>query len=473
MTKPRAEPGSFRDRDGRIFYLGDEVYRALSETARDDWQRVSEAQFFKQARSLGRVVATEVADPALLPSSEQEAQEWVGALRHERVPFVSYPYEWTFGMLRDAALLQLELLDSALGEGFVLKDSTPYNVQFFGHRPTFIDIPSFRPLAPGEPWIGYLQFCQLYLYPLMLTAYKGLPFQDWLRGDLDGIEPEEIDAILSGRHRLRRGVFTHVYLQRRLKDMTSNSDKSVRREVKDVGFSRDLIKANVRGLKKLVSRLEWSRARSQWSHYEKEHNYDDVDRATKERFVEKAAAAGDFELAWDLGANTGFFSRLLAKHVGYVVALEGDGLAAEELYRSLKQESPERANILPLVMNLANPSPGHGWLGLERRGLSDRGRPDLVVALALLHHLVIAANVPMAELIGWFHSLGAYLVVEMVTKEDPMVKRLLLNKDDLYDDYERDFFERLLEQRFEIIERVELSSGSRFIYSARPRNLEP
>src|SRR5512133_1851854 len=202
-TASTPEPASFRDPEARVVYSASgEVLRELSPRAREDWDALERTRFFRRALEDGRIVATEELEP--------------GLLRHERLPFVSYPYEWPFEMLRDAALLQLSLLDDALAEGFVLKDGSPYNVQWRGSEPVFVDVGSFERLREGEPWAGYRQFCMLFLYPLMLQAYRGVPFQPWLRGAIDGITPAEANRLLSMRDRLRRGVLTHVVLHSRL-----------------------------------------------------------------------------------------------------------------------------------------------------------------------------------------------------------------------------------------------------------------
>ncbi|MDX1645124.1 MAG: class I SAM-dependent methyltransferase, partial [Thermoanaerobaculia bacterium] len=356
-----------------------------------------------------------------------------------------------------------------LDEGFVVKDASAYNIQWIGARPVFIDLPSFQRHEEGEPWIGYLQFCQLFLYPLMLTAYRGLPFQPWLRGSLEGISPEECADLLSLRDRLRPGVFLDVYLQSRLQRAASGRRVSARREVQRSGFSAEMIRRNVRRLMKVVDRLEWRQDRSTWSEYEREHGYDEADLAAKRSFVGRALERRRWSLVWDLGANTGAYSKLAANSAEYVVSMDADRLAVERLYRELAPGEREVGNLLPLVQNIGDPSPSQGWRLAERRSLAARGAPDLVLALALVHHLVLGANIPLDEVVTWLADLGGHLVIEWVGRSDPMVERLLLNKEDLFRDYERETFDRLLEERFEVLERHELDSGTRVLVLARPR----
>jgi precorrin-6B methylase 2 len=470
MADTRLESGSFRDREGRVSYHDGEVYRFLSANALAAYDRLEATRFFRKGLDQGTIIPTVRADLSLLAGAATEPDEqalaWKGALHHERIPFVSYPYEWPFSMLKDAALLHLKLLQAALAEDFVIKDSTPYNVQWRGVRPTFIDVPSFEPLVKGEPWIGYLQFCQLFLYPLLLTAYKGVPYQPWLRGSVDGIEPEQIDRLFGLRDRLRPGVFGHVYLQSKLQAMQANSKTSLRKEARASGFPKAIIQANARKLEKLISNLEWKQSRSEWSHYDQEHSYASEEHKKKEHFVEQTAERVQPDLTWDLGCNTGRFTRLAAKHSGYAVAMDADRLAIERLYQALSNEGV--SNILPLVNNLVDSSPNLGWRLSERKDLATRGRPQLVLALALIHHIVIGCNVPTSEFLDWLATLGATVVLEFVTREDAMVKKLLLNKEDHYFDYERGFFERALARRFTIDQQLELGGGTRILYRIHP-----
>jgi hypothetical protein len=460
------EPGSFRDRTGRVFYAGDAVYRALTPRGLAEWEALAASRFLPRLLAAGDVVATDRAAPP--PDLDGS---WAGLLRHERVPFVSYPYEWCFGMLQAAALLQLELLEAALGEGFSLKDATPFNVQWRGCRPVFIDLLSFYRLQPGEPWVGYRQFCEQFLYPLLLAAYRGVAFQPWLRGRLEGIPPHEADRLLGGFTRFRRGVFTHVYLHARSEARYDRATtRNVKRELAAAGFHRQLILANVRRLTRLVRGLESPWRGSLWASYGDDPGYAAEDREEKERFV--GAAARDIRpaLVWDLGANTGVYSRLAAEDAGYVVALERDLPAVERLYE--EGRAAGRGNVLPLVFDVADPTPALGWRGVERKTLADRGRADLVLCLALIHHLVLGANLRLAHVLDWLGGLGGELVIEFVGREDPMVQRLLRHKDETYEDYRLEVFEKELGERFEVLGRRELRGGQRVLYRARPRAAE-
>ena len=421
-------------------------------------------------RDRGRIVATseeDVSDDLPLLRTDRPA----GVLRHERIPFVSYPYEWTPGMLRDAALLTLDLLLEGLDEDITLKDATPYNVQFRGGQPVFVDVGSFEPMRDGEPWVGYRQFCELFLYPLMLASWKDVPFAPWLRGSLEGIRPGDMRNLLSFRDRFRKGTFTHVFLHARLErsyaDRGATGD-TVKQELKKAGFNKEIVRANVRKMRKLVERLGWEPPKGVWTEYRAVNSYTDDDTARKLAFVGDVAAGQRRSLVWDLGCNDGAFSRICAEHADYVLAVDSDPAPVEILYRRLREEN--RSDILPLTLDLTDASPGLGWRGRERRRLEERGAPDLVLCLALLHHVSITGNVPVAEYVDWLRSLEASVVIEFVRREDPMAKQLLAAKrEDTHPDYDEAFFERCLGEAFEIERREELPSGTRVLYHARPR----
>ncbi|MEE2778021.1 MAG: class I SAM-dependent methyltransferase [Acidobacteriota bacterium] len=468
MTKPATDPGSFRDRESRVFTLDGRLCRALSPTALSEWRFVEQASILHGLIEARKVVGSREVeiDPDILAGI---GPAFVAALEHEPVPFLSYPYEWSFSMLRDAAELTLDILDTALAKGGTLKDASAYNVQFRGAEPVFIDLGSFEKYKSGESWIGYRQFCEMFLFPLMLEAYRGISFQPRLRGCIDGVGTEEMWHTMSVRDLFRRGVPTHVYLQAKLGRTTAATKKNVRKDLAASGFSKEMIRHNVASMRKLIARLRPRASDSHWTAYTDTRSYTQDDTEAKQTFVRRAVDASRPDLVWDLGCNTGEFSKLAAETASYVVAMDQDPQAIDRLYRELPAQHSDR--ILPLVISLTDPSPDLGWRGTERRSIWHRQAPDMILALALTHHLSIAANVPVRDLMEWFAGLGGSLVVEFVSKDDPMVEQLLRNKIDNYSDWQRDVFEAELARHFEIADQVELGSGTRFLYYAHPRAL--
>ena len=462
------EPGSFRDPDSRIFTADGRVLRLLSEQGLADWRKLESSGLLQGLVQEGSLVGTREIELSEVPAGIHGGVAAV--LEHDPIPFVSYPYEWTFGMLRDAALLQLRLLRRALEAGMILKDSSPYNVQWQGARPVFIDVGSFEQLREGEPWAGYRQFCMLFLYPLLLQAWKDVPFQPWLRGSLEGITPHECRSLLSARDLLRRGALSHVVLHDRLERRYEEKEADLKGELRKAGFRKELIVANIRGLERLIGRLRWGAAgaRSAWSEYGLETTYSHDDAERKARFVADAVASEGPRLVWDLGCNEGRHARIAAEGAEHVVAMDADSLVVDRLYGALREENETR--ILPLAVNVVDPPPALGWRGLERRPLLERGRPDLTLCLALIHHVSIGGNVPVAEFLDWLRGVTGSLVIEFVSPEDPMARRLLARKrPGDHPDYRADWFEQCLTERFEVVRSEQLAAGARTLYLARPK----
>ena len=204
-------PGSFRDRDGRVYHFQERIFRGLSGPALESYRELTEKKFYKKLYESGKIIGTRERATEDNPLPDELKSQWAGFLEHDPVAVISYPYEWTFSMLKAAASLQLHLVERAVSSGFTLKDATPYNIQFVDRKPVFIDIPSFEPLQEGEPWSGYRQFCEMFLFPLFLQAYKGCNFQPFMRAAIDGVDVQAASALFGFRDRFRKGVMSHVW----------------------------------------------------------------------------------------------------------------------------------------------------------------------------------------------------------------------------------------------------------------------
>ncbi len=458
-----AEPASFRDPDTAVFYQDGRVLRGLSTRGRSDWDRLAATKFLGELTAAGQVVGTTPyeGEAPLSPRGEP----WAAVLEHERIPFISYPFEWPFALMREAAVLHLEVLLAALGEGMSMKDGYAYNIQFRGVAPTFIDIGSFEP-ATG-PWPGYRQFCQTLLFPLLIQAHLGIAYQSYLRGSVNGLDPHDVRGMFGGFRRFQKGVFRNVYLHSALEKKVTTSTEQVKAQLSQAGFGLELAKATAGKLLKLVRKLDVKKRGSTWSDYRTTCSYSDDDASAKQQFVDGVAGALAPGTVLDLGANDGEYSLIAARHAQQVIAVDADEPTIDALARRLLAEGP--GNVLPLVIDLVDPSPGIGWRNLERAAFVDRVHPDLVFSLALVHHLAIAANVPLPEVVAWLRSFDAPAVVEFVDRDDPMTKRLLANKPaGLFDDYRLDAFEKLLGEKFSIDKRETLPGGTRTLFLATP-----
>ncbi len=462
MGNPKAtvNAGSFRDRDGRVYHYQERIFRGLSASALENYRQLRQKPFYQRLAESGKVIGTREVAVEENPLPEEIQSQWTGFLEHDAVPVVSYPYEWTFSMLKAAASLQLQLVEQAVSSGFTLKDATPYNVQFVDRKAVFIDIPSFEPLQQGEPWSGYRQFCEMFLFPLFLQAYKGCNFQPFMRAAINGIDVQTAAALFGFRDRFRKGVMSHVWLQAKLDRRYGGSSENVRSSLKSAGFNRELILVNVRKMQKLVQKLEWEASGSEWGDYSEFHNYSEDDHVRKEKFIRAAIATEKPAVVWDIGCNTGQFSRIAAAGCRQVLAMDIDHVAVERLF--LDKDTQD--NILPLLQNVADPSPNWGWRNCERGDLQSRSRPDMVLCLALIHHVVITANIPLAEFIDWLAGLTDRLVIEYVSRKDDKVKTLLRNKEDKYQDYSRESLEENLARHFRIVQQQEVNNGDRTLY---------
>ncbi len=309
----------------------------------------------------------------------------------------------------------------------------------------------------------------LFLYPLLLEAHLGVPFQPWLRGHVDGVSPPDFRRLLTYRDSFRRGMLRHVFLHASLERRHAGRGSDVRRELEAAGFDKRLVESNVVQMTRLVTKLSPRRTReSAWQDYGRTCTYSDDETRAKEEFVRRAVGAARRTLVWDLGCNDGRYSLIASEQSEFTVAIDSDRAVIDAFYSALRRD--DNRSILPLVVDLADPSPSMGWRNRERVTLAERGLPDLALCLALVHHLSIGGNIPLREVIDWLRSLDCEVVVEFPARTDPMVQRLLgAERTDAHPDYERETFDSLLRARFEVIEHAELPFETRTLYFARPR----
>ena len=360
-------------------------------------------------------------------------------IRPAPLPFISYPYEWTFGELKAAALLTLEIQQQAAASGFELRDASAYNVQFLLGRPVFIDTLSFRRVEPGAPWIAYGQFCEHFLAPLALMALRDIRLGRLQRDHLDGIPLDLAAALLPGRTRLSVGLGGHVHLHARARRQHASRPDSAGR-ARERTMSRTRREALIDSLQRLVGGLSWTPSGTEWADYgSTASSYDDQSARRKDAVVAEMVEAVKPDVVWDLGANAGRYSAIAARTAQQVIALDIDPAASERHWHALQASGETR--ILPLLQDLADPSPAIGWDLRERRSLLERAGDATLLALALIHHLAIGRNVPLPMLSATLARLGRELIIEWVPKDDPMVKRLLSSREDVFPDYTQAGFE--------------------------------
>jgi hypothetical protein len=448
------DPGSFRDPSGFVFRREGVLYRQVNRSFAQEWDAAAAAGIISRWQAAGRLVGHAEADTSLAADPERA----IAVLRPELVGFVSYPYEWTFGQLKDAALLTLDLQEDAERSGFVLRDASAYNIQLERGRPILIDSLSVERRAGDEPWAAYRQFCQHFVAPLALMARRDVRCGLMLRDHVDGIPLDLAATLLPGRTRLSTGLGTHIHVHARAQRHYADATRP--RHSAGMGATRRA--ALLDSLRRTILGLAWNPAGTEWADYDRQTSYSDEGTRAKEALVESMLRDAGGSVAWDLGANVGRFSAIAAGLGRRVVAWDVDPAASELHYRRLKTASDGR--VLPLVQDLVNPSPGLGWAGTERAAFADRSDADVVLALALVHHLAISNNVPLGMIASLFARLAPRAIVEWVPKQDPMGQRLLRARQDVFEDYTREGFERAFGARFRIVARSPIRDSERILY---------
>jgi SAM-dependent methyltransferase len=362
-------------------------------------------------------------------------------------------------MLKDAALLTLEAQAIAAERGFTLRDATAYNVQFVRGRPILIDTLSFEWAEPGAPWIAYRQFCEQFLAPLALMAVRDVRLGLMLREHVDGIPLDLAARLLPGRTRWNLGLGAHIHAHARAQRRYAGMAEDAAAESRKATMSPLRQQALLDSLRRTIQKLDWAPEGTEWADYAQNTSYGDAGTAAKDELVGRFLIDAGGERVWDLGANTGRYSRIAASLGRDVVAWDIDPAAVERNYRQVRRNGEER--IIPLVLDLANPSPGLGWAGQERRSVAERANADVVLALALVHHLAIGRNVPLERISAFFAELGPNLIIEFVPKDDPMVRTLLATREDVFPDYTIDGMRESLQEAWRIEEEVSIEGTPR------------
>lgn len=460
MAEAAADPASFRDPSGHVYTIDGAIYRSVLGPGAAAFDALRTSGLLDELLRDGWLVGTEEAPRGVLGPAAEGA---VHVVRHQRVPFLSYPYEWPFAALKAAALFHLDLQLKVLARGFSLSDASAYNVQFRGARPVFIDLLSFRPYRPGEFWAGYRQFCEQFLVPLLLRACVGVPHNAWLRGSPEGIPVADFVRLLPLRRRLSPRIFLHLVAQARMAERARRSSGEAIGKVRGGRLSEAGYRGILMQLRGWIAGLRPAKeGGSEWGEYAESHSYRPQEYEAKRDFVAAFAAAVRPRVLIDLGCNTGDFSiAALQAGAGYAVGFDGDQQALDRAFARARRD--EQA-FLPLYMDLANPSPDQGWRQTERKGFAARGRADALLALALIHHLVIARNIPLDQAVAWLAAIAPAGVVEFVPKDDPTVRTMLALRDDIFPDYTEDNFAALLARHGRIVDTARVSGTGRTLY---------
>ncbi|MCP3976741.1 MAG: hypothetical protein GY720_19830 [bacterium] len=429
------ESGSFRDPSARVFYHEGRVLRGLAPDAADVDAATRASGLMGQLVSKGLFVDNWIVDDVEPPEGVPRA----AVVESARLPVVSYPSEWSFAMLKDAALVTLDANLAALEEGFILKDASAFNLIFDATTPVIIDVSSIDPFGEKGIWTAYSQFCDHFLAPLMLESYAGVPFQRFLHGKVDGLPIGDLNRMLRGRSGIHKGVLSHVRLRSALERRASRMDTQERSDVGGAQLPTEAIVGSMQKIRKLISGLE-STAGSTWADYEEALPYAPAEVEAKARFVEEvAAAAASHDVALDVGANAGRFTKILSNHFDHVIGIDKDAGAIDGLYRAAGDAGLD--NLTPLVVDITNPTPSFGWRGSERASFVDRVKPSFATWLAVVHHLCLGIGIPIDQVVALIAESSDEAVVEFVSIEDPMSRRISASRQDALAPYSQEVFE--------------------------------
>ena len=452
---------SFRDPAGFVYRQHGDLRRQVNLVYREHYDRLMSSGLYEELTGAH----------LLIPHEELEAAACdpgvaYKVIRPEPIEWISYPYEWTFSQLQDAALLTLEIQRRALRRGMTLKDCSAYNVQFHRGRPIFIDTLSFEVYREGSPWVGYRQFCEHFLAPLALMSLRDHRLNQLCRTNIDGIPLDLAVRLLPTRSRFRWGLLLHLHLHAGLQ--RSHADQAIPRQ--DGGRLKMSLSAQlglIDSLESAIRRLRWKPPGRGWASYNDDLPYSKGEFESKALLVRRFLEQTGANTAWDLGANTGFFSRIASALGLSTVAFDFDPACIERIYLENRQGGETR--LLPLVLDLFNPSPGSGWFNRERASIFDRGSPDVVMALALIHHLAFTGNQPLENQAEFFRTLAPWLLVEFIPEADPQVQGLSARRLGVHHDYNQQAFEQCFTKHFSIIRAEAVTALGRRLYLLRRR----
>ncbi len=451
------EPSSFRDPAGHLFWHEDILYRLITPEYLPTYNAIKNSGLFADLIAEKKMVSFQE-EPRLKSVSSDVRSPLT--IKPEIIPFISYPYEWSFSQLKDAALLTLELQIEALKKNFLLKDATAYNIQFLHGQPIFIDHLSFDKCDNYPIWPAYGQFCRHFLAPLVLMSKVDSGFNALLKIHIDGIPLEFVCKCIPTRKLLSFGLFIHLFTHAKAQKKHAKNDSSIKHTE---SLSTKQLTNLAISLKQTIEKLTWKTEGTEWGDYYKDTNYSAEAMNDKMQIVKHfTQMIPETNTIWDLGGNTGEFSRTVQEYAEHIVCFDIDMMAVETNYLRVKKNHDTK--ILPLVMNFTNPSSAIGFASQERASLSSRGRADVSIVLALVHHLAISNNIPLPILAKYLSSITKFLIIEFVPKEDSQVKRLLKSRHDIFTKYDIKYFQEDFSNYFKIIDSRAVVESNRTIF---------
>jgi ribosomal protein L11 methylase PrmA len=452
MSQPiKHHPASFRDPSGFVYQNNGVVYRFVSATYSENYELLFSSGLKGRLEQQGLLLPfTEI------PENHTDRPDWYRTLLPEQIPFLNYAWEWSFEQLKDAALATLQICKTSLQHNMILKDATHLNLQYVKGKPVLIDHLSFEKYQEGTPWVAYRQFCECFLYPLLLSAYCHLEPHRLLTAWPGGIPADVTARLLPFTCRFRTSLVLHVFLPAKFSGHAA-ADKNGRQK----SLPRKGLEQIWDNLESLIRSLAYTSGKIIWENYYQETILSKEYLAEKKEAVRQLLQNVSYETVLDLGANEGEFS-FLCREDARVVATDIDSGCINELYKKIR--SAHKTNILPLVVDLTQPAAARGWMHAEQPSFLSRAKAELTLALALIHHLCIGSNLSFQQVAELLAQCTRQLIIEFVPKKDPKVKEMLKNRTDIFDTYSQEQFELVFGNYFTIREKVKLQEADRTLY---------
>lgn len=449
-------PSSFRDPNGFVFSNQNQIYRVVKNSYKNNYDHLTKSGLYKKLVKEKLLISHKE-----LPIKKATLRGIYKIIKPLQISFISYPYEWSFSQLKDAALATLKIQEISMEFNMHLKDSSAYNIQFLDGMPILIDTLSFQVQTEPKPWIAYRQFCQHFLAPLALMAKVDVRLNQLIKDNLDGIPLDLTSKLLPKNTFLSPGLAMHIHLHAKAQESFKTRGKQHVRK-----FSPNSLKGITSSLKNTVTSLKFAKRDSIWTNYYSKNSYTTKSFSKKKHVVGRLLRSLKPRVVWDIGCNTGEFSIIAAKIAPKVISFDSDPTTVESLY--LKINKAKIGNILPLVIDITNPSQAIGWENKERDSFLKRANPDCILALALIHHLAITNNLPLSKIASFFANLTKNLIIEFIPKNDTQVDKLLQSREDIFNDYTEKNFEKYFNKYFKIMEKSQLQT-KRLIYFMEKR----
>ena len=453
------EPGSFRDPAGKIFYHNNKVFRILNYEGEKRLKFLEESKILEESIKKDFLIKSSRINEQDLNFKEAENKT---IIEHKKLDYISYPFEWSFDQLKDAAIHHLDFHIFLLKNNANMIDGSAYNVQFVGFKPTFIDILSIKKYEDGEYWTAHKQFCENFLNPLILKSKKDIDFNNWSKGNLEGITTKDLNSVLSLKDKISYNIFTQVVLLNFFERKTIENNKINLKKIKKKKFPKRSFLSMLLNMRNFILSLNLKKSKTVWDDYSSNNTYELEEENLKKRIVMEFARKYKFNSLADLGCNDGVYSKIcLDNGCSSVVGFDYDLNAINNGYKIAKKE---KLNFLPLYFDASNPSSNIGWFQKERKGFFERSNFSGMIALAFEHHLAIAKNIPLNQVIKWLIKIAPKGLIEFVPKNDVTIKKMLSLKGDIFKDYNEENFRNLLQNNSKIISETKINESGRKIF---------